>query len=81
MRSNLAEVAWMVRDHTRIDRENRELEEDIVAREEAIAAAARDKARYHADLAAVAEEEVARAEAVEEQARVAVEEEDRPREP
>jgi hypothetical protein len=65
--------AW--RRRRRIDRENRELEEDIVARDEAFAAAARDRARYHTDLAAVTEEEVACAEAVEEQAHVAAEEE------
>jgi hypothetical protein len=55
----------------RIDRENRELEEAIAARDEAVAAAARDRARCHTNLAAVAEEEVARAEAAEEQANVA----------
>jgi hypothetical protein len=57
MRSALAEVAWMVRDHTRIDPENRELQKDIVAR---------DRSRYHTDLEAVTEEEVARPEALEE---------------
>jgi hypothetical protein len=72
---DLATVVWMGRDHTRIDRENRELEEAIAARGEAVEAAVRDRARYHNDLAAVAEEEVARTEAVEEHARVATVEE------
>jgi hypothetical protein len=75
MRSDLAEVAWMVRDHTQIDCENRELQKDIVARDEVVAAVVRDKSRYHIDLEAVAKEEVARAEALEEYARVAAEEE------
>jgi hypothetical protein len=66
MRSDLAEVAWMVRDHTQIDCENRELQKDIVARDEVVAAVARDRSRYHTDLEAVTEEEVARVDALEE---------------
>jgi hypothetical protein len=75
VRPDLATAAWMGWDHARIDWENRELEEANAARVKAVEAAARDRDRYHNDLAAVAEEEVARTEAVEEHARVAVAEE------
>jgi hypothetical protein len=46
------------------------LEEAIAAGDEAVAATARDRACYHADLAAVAVEEMTRAEVAEEQAHV-----------
>jgi hypothetical protein len=59
-------------DHTRIDRENRELAEAITARDEAVEAAARDRARYRADLATIAVKEMARMEAAEELARLAL---------
>jgi hypothetical protein len=54
VRSDLAAVAWRGREHTRIDRENRELEEAITTRDETMSAGATDKARCHADLATVA---------------------------
>jgi hypothetical protein len=41
-----------------IERGNRELEEVVVARDKVLAAAARDRARHHADLAAVVEAEM-----------------------
>jgi hypothetical protein len=56
MCSDMVAVAWMGRDHTQIDHENRELEEAIATRDEAVAATARDRAHYHNDLVAVAEE-------------------------
>jgi hypothetical protein len=68
---DLATVVWMGRDHTRIDRENRELEEAITARDEAVEAAARDRVRYRADLATIVVKEMARMEAAEELARLA----------
>jgi hypothetical protein len=40
-------------EYARVDRENHELEEAIAARDEAVAATTKDRARYHADLQAV----------------------------
>jgi hypothetical protein len=69
--SDPAPAAWRGHDHTQINQENRELEEAIAARDEAAKVAAMDITHYHADVAAVAVEEMARVEVAEEQARVA----------
>jgi hypothetical protein len=50
--SELDAVARRGPEHARVDREKRELEEAIATRYEAVAASARYKARYHADLQA-----------------------------
>jgi hypothetical protein len=50
--SELDAVARRGPEHSRVDREKRELEEAIATRYEAVAASARYKARYHADLQA-----------------------------
>jgi hypothetical protein len=52
-------IAWAGPDHTRIDWENRKLHDAITAREEAVTAAAKDRARYREDLAHVAIDEAA----------------------
>jgi hypothetical protein len=39
-------------EYARVDRENRELKDAITARDEAVAASARDRACYHSDMAA-----------------------------
>jgi hypothetical protein len=54
LRPDLAAVAWMGTDRTRFYRENIELEEAITARDEVVEEAARDKTRYHNNLAVVA---------------------------
>jgi hypothetical protein len=72
VRSDLAAFTWRVRERTRIDRENRELEDATVVRDEVVVAAMRDRARYHVDLAAVAAVEMARVAVEEELAHVAV---------
>jgi hypothetical protein len=59
VRSDLVAIAWAGPDHTRIDWENRKLHDAITAREEAVAAAAKDRARYREDLAHVATDEAA----------------------
>jgi hypothetical protein len=46
VRSHLVAVAWAGMDHARIDGLNRELQGAITAREEAVVAMARDRARY-----------------------------------
>jgi hypothetical protein len=51
VRSDLVAVAWAGPDHARIDQENREPLDVITATEEAVAAAARVRARYREDLA------------------------------
>jgi hypothetical protein len=48
--SDLDTVARRGPEHTRVDRANREQEEAIAAWDKAVAAAARDRACYHADL-------------------------------
>jgi hypothetical protein len=53
--SNLDAVACRGPEHTRVDQENRKLEEAIAARDEAAVATARERARYHAALHAVEE--------------------------
>jgi hypothetical protein len=75
VRSDLAVIAWRGRNHTRIDREKRGLEEAIAARDEAVEAATKDRAHYQADLEAVAVKEMAHMEVAEELARVAADEE------
>ena len=54
--SNLTAVAWHGQDHRRIDRE---IEDVIAGRDSAVAAAARDRERYHAELASIVAAEVA----------------------
>jgi hypothetical protein len=51
VRSDLVAMAWAGPDHARIDQENREPLDVITATEEAVAAAARVRARYREDLA------------------------------
>ena len=63
--SDLTAVAWQGQDHRRIDRENREIEDVIAGRDSAVAAATRDRERYHAELASIVAAEVARVAAAE----------------
>jgi hypothetical protein len=57
--SDLVVVALAGPDHARIFRENRELQDAITARDEAVATAARDRARYREDLARIAADKAA----------------------
>jgi head-tail adaptor len=59
VRSDLVAEAWEGMDHAWIDRENHELQDAITARKEAVAATARDRARYREDLAHITADEAA----------------------
>jgi hypothetical protein len=52
-------VEWAGPDYARIDRENCEMQDAITAREEALAATSKDRARYREDLARIANEAAA----------------------
>ncbi|KAK1618181.1 hypothetical protein QYE76_023698 [Lolium multiflorum] len=52
MCSDLDSIVRRGPEHARVDRENRELEDAIAARDEVVVTSARDRACYHTDMAA-----------------------------
>jgi hypothetical protein len=70
MCSDLDSLARRGPSPARVEQENRELADAIIAREDAVAAAARDRTHYHAQMAAAQAATVEEAEAA--QAAVAV---------